>query len=161
MNHSIRYPRRIISPILQHWVRRDFVVDLKVRDSRRFSESPGRRDDRSPGTRGVLSDGNDGSCFGGSCLGLVVDQFAQERNQHEYRPRGCRRQAPRTASRNQRWWRPPLCRSARGSFPKSRLQTTTRGGIFTRFVALGDRGLTTPALLSKFSDQISSIISRL
>src|SRR5438270_11444683 len=32
-----------------------------------------------------LSDGNDGSRFDGTRLGLVGDQFAQERNQHDER----------------------------------------------------------------------------
>ena len=57
--------------------------NIFVHSSRRAQSST--RAACAPGVRGVLSDGNDGSGFDGSCLGLVGDQLAQERNQHDER----------------------------------------------------------------------------
>ena len=44
---------------------------------------PGRRGDGSPEFVACLCDGNDSRCFDGSRLGLVGDQLAQKRNQHD------------------------------------------------------------------------------
>ncbi len=55
----------------------------------RGTPSPARESRVLAGVRRVLSDGNDGSRFDGSCLGLVGDQLAQERNQHDERNTDC------------------------------------------------------------------------
>ena len=111
-----------------------------------------------------LSDGNDGSCFDGTRLGLVGDQFAQERNQHDEHDTD--REAAGAKLREELYV-PGVggdrCGAGRlGDYSrKVACKQRREAGIFTRFVALGDRGPSTPAVLFKFSRQISSIISRL
>lgn len=64
----------------------NFVVkDVGRKFAMARTPSPTREPRVLPGVRGVLSDGNDGNRFDVSCLGLVGDQLAQERNQHDER----------------------------------------------------------------------------